>query len=422
MTDISKNAARVLRGVYLFRVFIAVFGSLFLIVSRSFLPPTDSFSASPGYVLFFIPSIITFLLLFIPRLERHWGKIYLPVALAFAIISLSLEYGAAYIHPGVQVVITFRSGLQINQYWAPTEAILLALIPCVLAGAVYGMWGAVAASSLAAIVHLCIGIIIWTSGTPIHGFLILLPLRLAVLFGFSLITGFLAETRQREHLALQQANRRLQGYAATVEQLATTRERVRLARELHDTLAHTLSALVVQLEAVDALLQKDPVLAGNQLKKVQEHARNGLEEARRTILDLRALPVDELGLPGALESLVKDFGQRSGMPADFTLEGEPVPLPAVKTNALYRIVQELLANVERHAAAGKVGVGLRYGDSLMLWVKDDGRGFDPQSIDPLRVGLVGVKERVSLIDGSIEISSEPEHGTEIRIEIIEPTV
>ncbi|MBN1314474.1 MAG: sensor histidine kinase [Anaerolineales bacterium] len=422
MTGILRNAARVLRGVYLLRIFIAVFSALFLAFSRFFLPQIEALSVSPKFFWFLLPSLVAVIFLFVPRLEQRMGKAYLPVALAIVILALSLEYATAYIHPGVRVVIAFRSGLELNQYWAPTEAILLVLIPCVLAGAVYGLRGAAIASSLASIIHLFLGVYIWKSGVAMHGFLILLPLRLAVLYGFPLMTGYIVETWQREHTALQQANRRLHGYTATIEQLATTRERMRLARDLHDTLAHTLSALVVQLEAVDALLQQDPTLADTQLKKAQEHARNGLEEARRTIMDLRSSPVDELGLPGALAKLVDVFNQNSGIQADFSLEGEPVPLSAVNTNALYRICQELLSNVERHADAGLVSVGLCYGDGITLWVRDDGRGFDPQTVDPLRMGLVGVRERVALIDGRIDIQSEPELGTNVVIDIIEPTV
>jgi signal transduction histidine kinase len=420
MSGIQRNAARVLRGIYIFRIFIAIFGALFIWISRSFLPPAESLSVPANFVWLLIPTFMAVLILFIPKLEHRMGRAYLPVALAIVILALSLEYATAYTHPGIRVLINFRSGFEINQYWAPTEAILLALIPCVLAGAVYGLRGAAAASSWAVVIHLLLGIYIWKSGVAMHGFLILLPLRLAVLYGFPLMTGYIVETWQREHKALQQANRRLHGYNATIEQLATTRERMRLARDLHDTLAHTLSAQVVQLEAVDALLQRDPALADNQLKKAKEHARNGLEEARRTILDLRSLPVDELGLPGALSALVEDFKKNSGIQSDFSLKGEPIPLPAVYNNALYRIGQELLENVERHAQARHVDVGLQYGDGLSFWVKDDGNGFDPQMVDPLRMGLVGVKERVALIDGNIDIQSEPEKGTKVCIEINEP--
>ena len=101
------------------------------------------------------------------------------------------------------------------------------------------------AASLATVIHMVLGVVIWLAGRPLEGFLTLLPLRIGILYTFPVIAGAMADTWRREHQKLEQANRQLRGYAATVETLTTSRERVRLARAMHDTLAHSLSALIV---------------------------------------------------------------------------------------------------------------------------------------------------------------------------------
>ena len=294
------------------------------------------------------------------------------------------------------------------------------LVPCVLAGAAYGLRGALRASSFATLLHLATFLALWLSDTSPRGFLALLPLRLAVLYGFSLIAGYLADTWRREHEALQEANRQLRGYAATVEHLATSRERVRLARDMHDTLAHSLSAVVVQLEAVDTLHETDPDAARGQLSKVRQQARVGLDEARRAILNLRSAPIEEVGLAGAIEYLIEQFGRRNGIQIDWAVEGEPVPLLPVQANALYRIAEEALSNVERHAEAGQLAVRLSYADGVTLSVQDDGQGFDPATTEPDRYGLVGIRERAALVDAQVTVDSAPDEGTTLTVKIAEP--
>jgi signal transduction histidine kinase len=411
MQTTVRNAIRVLRGAFVFRLLIAAIAAIVLIVYRSELPPPEPVTRVAYGGLFLVPSLAGAIFLSIPGLDRRLGAKYLPAALGVAIVAFSLEYAPAYTQTGLQVIVTLSSGRQVSHFWAPTEALLLVLVPCVLGAAVYGVRGAVLSASLASVIHLAQGFGFWHSGMPLYGFLALLPLRLGVLFGFPIIAGYLADTRQREHAALQEANRRLRGYAATVEQLATSRERVRLARELHDTVAHTLSALVVQLEAVDALQGTDPDGAAEQLEKVRAQARAGLGETRRAILDLRSSPVEELGLVGALAQLAERWE------VEFWSVGERVPLPTVRANALYRIAEEALTNAQRHADAGRIVLSLSYVDSdrLELAIEDDGRGFDPEAVGPERVGLTGIYERAALIGAQVTVASAPDRGTRLQV-------
>jgi signal transduction histidine kinase len=422
--NIVRNATRVLRGVFVFRLFVVVFGvAVFAIRWLVQLPP-EALEAFPRFSLFppliLTTELIALLFLFLPGLEKRVGRSYLPIALSLAILVFSLESGTAYLHPGRHVLIALPSGRVISLFWASTEVILFALIPCVLAGAAYGLRGAIKAATFATLLHLIQGVVTWLYGVPLGSFLAWLPLRIGVLYVFPLITGYLADTWRREHVALQKANRQLRGYAATVEHLATSRERVRLARDMHDTLAHSLSAVVVQLEAVDTLHETDPAAAREQLAKVRQLARVGLGEARQAILNLRSAPVEELGLAGALEQLVERFGARNGIHADCAVEGDPVLLLPVQANALYRIAEEALSNVERHAQARRLTMRLSYGDGVTLSVQDDGQGFDTATVDPDRYGLLGIRERAALVDAQVAVASTPNEGTTLTVKIAEP--
>jgi len=426
VTYIIRNTTRVLRGVFIFRLFIVVFGILVFAAFRSVLRPPETFESPLHLGLLLLPplviTLVTLLYLFLPGLEKRMGHSYLPIALVMAILVFSLESGLAYIYPGRHIFITLPSGQVISLFRASTEMILMALIPCVLAGAAYGLRGAVRAATLATLLHLTTGIVVWLSDMPHFrwGFLALLPLRVGVLYVFPLITGYLADTWRREQKAVQKANRQLRGYAATVEHLATSRERVRLARDMHDTLAHSLAALIVQLEAVAVLQETDPTATRAQLDKIRQQARVGLDETRRAILNLRSAPVEELGLAGAIEQLVEQFSQRSGIPADWAVEGEPVPLLPVQANALYRTAREALTNVERHAEASQLAVCLSYADGVTLNVQDNGQGFDPAAVDPERYGLAGIYERAALVDGQVTVHSAPNEGTTLIVRIGEP--
>ena len=420
MTRLVRNTTRVLRGVFIFRLFIAVFSVLVFAVRWSVWPTPEAFEATSLVGLLMLPALVTVLFLFLPGLEKRMGRFYLPVALGMTILVFSLESGVAYVRPGVRVLVTLPYGGRISLLWASTEMILFTLIPCVLAGAAYGLRGAVRAATLATVLHLSLGVVTWLYGVPLIGFLVLLPLRIAVLYVFPLITGYLADTWRQEHVALQKANWQLRGYAATVEHLATSRERVRLARDMHDTLAHSLSAVVIQLEAVDALQETDPAAARTQLEKVRQQARVGLNGVRQAIQNLRSAPVEELGLAGAIEGLVERFSQRGGIPADWAIEGAPVPLLPVQANALYRIVEEALSNVERHAEACRLTVCLSYAHGVTLSVHDDGQGFDPATVDPDRYGLVGIRERAALVDAQVTVDTAPNEGTTLTVRIVEP--
>jgi signal transduction histidine kinase len=186
---------------------------------------------------------------------------------------------------------------------------------------------------------------------------------------------------------------------------ATDDERARIARELHDAVAHSLSVMVMQAEAADEILDVDPARAHLAIRRVQEAGRGGLAEMRRLLGVLRRDESPSLapqpGVP-ALRALV-DGVCAGGLPVRLTIEGKPRELSAGVDISAYRIVQEALTNAIKHAGASAVDVELRYGEELELEVRDDGTG--PEWPGELGHGLIGMRERVALYGGTLDAGS-----------------
>jgi PAS domain S-box-containing protein len=192
-------------------------------------------------------------------------------------------------------------------------------------------------------------------------------------------------------------------------------ERHRLARELHDQMGQNLTALGLGLKSLtDAIPAASAARA--KLQRMQELADLMGREVHQLALELRPTALDDLGLQTALSNYVDAWSGRSGVEADFHgtgLDGGRLP-PAVET-ALYRVVQEALTNVLKHAGARRVSVVLRRadGDALAV-VEDDGRGFDAEAAPgPARLGLLGMRERLALVGGALTVESAPGQGTAV---------
>jgi two-component system NarL family sensor kinase len=209
---------------------------------------------------------------------------------------------------------------------------------------------------------------------------------------------------------------------ASSTRLGAAEERSRLAREIHDTLAQGLSAVTLQLESADYLLESgaDPSRARSRVRKALELARANLEEARRSVHDLRAAPLDGRTLAEALAALVAEWRTRTHIPASVAIVGELRPLPVRIENGLYRVAQEALTNVERHAHARHVTLRLETTPHrISMRIEDDGIGFEASSGEAQggRYGLVGMNERARLLGGTLRLESAPGEGTHIEIEI-----
>jgi two-component system, NarL family, sensor kinase len=201
--------------------------------------------------------------------------------------------------------------------------------------------------------------------------------------------------------------------------LGAVEERNRLAREIHDTLAQGLTATTLQLESADALLDAGSEKAHGPLRRALSLTRSNLEEARRSVLDLRASPLEGRPLSEALKALVERWEAETGVAARYGAVNGSRPLPPSVEAALYRICQEALTNVARHAGAERATVRLvATPDRVRLAVEDDGSGFDAAGVPEDRHGIVGMRERAEVLGGTLEVRSEPGEGT--RIEVTAP--
>ena len=230
--------------------------------------------------------------------------------------------------------------------------------------------------------------------------------------------------RQREHrAALADANRKLTLYAATTEQLAVSQERNRMARELHDTLAHSLSGVIVQLEAVEALWDVNLAGARKMVEHVHQSARSGLTEVRRALNSLRASPLEDLGLALALSALAESVAARTELKLDLEIAKRIENIPPEVEQCVYRVAQEALANVARHSKAKSLYVSLsKPNGHLILSIKDDGQGFDSNNVDTTRYGLKGLRERAEMIGGALQIETKLHQGTTVQLSVPLPEV
>jgi signal transduction histidine kinase len=233
------------------------------------------------------------------------------------------------------------------------------------------------------------------------------------------LTTYLVGIQNAQQRSLVRANAELARHTAMVEDLAISRERNRMARELHDTAAHALTAAAVQIEAVDAQWRIDAEKSHVALMRAGEAVRGALTEMRRSLKALRAAPLEDLGFDLALRDLIEQVRLRSGAVVHFSVRGGFEALPSDLEHALYRVVQEALENVVRHSEAQRVDVALqRDGGRGRLEIIDDGVGFDVVAVraDVQRFGLRGIFERIAALGGHASIESTPGAGTRIMIE------
>ena len=210
------------------------------------------------------------------------------------------------------------------------------------------------------------------------------------------------ENAERLMAELEEANVQLAAYATQAEELAVTQERNRLAREIHDSLGHYLTIVNVQIEAARVVMDSDPERALDAMNKAQKLAQKGLNRVRESVAALRESPVSSRPLREAIGSLVEE-AQSTGIVTEFQVAGEPQTLENKVALALYRAAQEGLTNVRKHARASRVDVLLDFQPSeVRLEVKDNGVGA-MKTIGGF--GLLGIRERMQLLGGRLEIST-----------------
>ncbi len=250
---------------------------------------------------------------------------------------------------------------------------------------------------------------------------------------------------QREKQALLDLNRdldrrvaerthRIERMADEARHAAVTRERLRIARDLHDTLAHSLMALLTQIRLIRKLRQRmDASDLEAELTRAEQVASGGLADARSAIRQIRGAGVRDSGLGPAIEELARRCTDRSGVAVEVRADGTVAAWADERAEADYRIVEEALRNVERHAQASRVEMTLAADPAptaahdpervqaaekpIRVEVVDDGLGFDPSLPQPGHFGLVGMREQAALIGAVLDVRSAPGRGTRIALRV-----
>jgi len=200
-------------------------------------------------------------------------------------------------------------------------------------------------------------------------------------------------------------------------------ERQRIARELHDATGQSLTAIALGLRGTESMLEREPSTAVEHIQTLKSFTTDALGELRQLISDLRPSQLDDLGLVAALQWYIQEFEKRYAIQTDFLVEGNRVRLPAEYDTVLFRITQEALINVAKHARASHVVVKLEIQPAQIdLSIRDDGRGFDPELLvrgdsSQRGWGLLGIQERASLLGGQYQIDSEPGRGTHVHVQV-----
>lgn len=234
---------------------------------------------------------------------------------------------------------------------------------------------------------------------------------------FAVVFTRIAASERQARKSLTEANLHLREHAAQIEELARTKERNRLAREIHDNLGHYLTVVNVQIEAARTIFSRDRSRALNHLAQTQALTQEGLAEVRRSVAALRASPLTNLPLTAALAKLTEQW-YTADMRVELTVKGAVRRLTPAAELTLYRAAQEALTNVGKHAEATEVNLWLDFSDDqfVILRVEDNGRGSDNAEEG---FGLLGVRERVQALKGNVKIRTAPSRGFRLEVEVPE---
>lgn len=232
---------------------------------------------------------------------------------------------------------------------------------------------------------------------------------------FTIITKHALDARDREEKLRQEletANEKLRVYAAQAEELATTRERNRLAREIHDGVGHYLTVVKTQLDVASAVCATNPAQAKANVEKAAKLTAEALDDVRRSVGTLRA-DATRPPLPDALRQLA---AHGEPVPA-VAIEGAPRPLPPAVEHALYRAAQEGLTNIRKHARATSALVRLDFRDAQRVHLELSDNGVGRAAATAGGFGLTGIRERVELLGGSVSAANRLEGGFALRVEV-----
>ena len=395
--------------------------------------------SSAFYLGVFIPFLVNFTAG--QRYEGEWWRLLLMICAIVLLFALDcLEYWlygentpwrAAIVLLATRILVyEVVAWLDLSEY-SPILTIFLPMLGLMYFGNLVGYGMALLACVDYAVHHLLKDPGWLNNPTEIHYYVIFL---LALVFGLAMTHLFLREKASRtrsEHLLaeLEEAHRQLaethqqlRAYAEQVEELATTRERNRLARDIHDSLGHYLTIINVQLEKALLFRERDHEEAEQAVRDAKRLASETLQEVRRSVSALRAVQ-QTFALVPAITDLIKRL-RSDQLSVEQRVEGSEDGYSGQALMALYRAAQEGFTNIQKYAGASLAQVELCFGTTeATLRLQDNGRGFDPHTLAALRpgregsYGLLGVRERLELVGGSLQIESSPGAGTSLFVTI-----
>ena len=393
-----------------FRLFIA------LQLAHAGLGAAAGFAIGGSHSALMAPSVVSLLgpgllllYLSLPGLAQRLKSFYLPIGILWAAAGSILD-------PHIGLPLSEGSTPETFVQVMLWRQIIWLLIPLVVVGWQYSMHQVVLFSVLTATLNVAL----LARTLPLRELLSssllgIVAVQIAIFLIVGNMIASLMRVQREQRQRLTEAHARLAQSAATHEQLTISRERNRLARELHDVLAHTLSGVAVELGGARAMLRLDPERADGLLSQSLRAIREGLSETRRALQALRAQPLEDLGLALAVRTLAESYAGRLDIQIDLRIDPDVGEYPVEVQQCVYRIAQEALANLADHAQAQRAQVVLvRDQGQLRLIISDDGCGFDPSRPgDEYRYGLRGMRERAEMIGGTLSVESQVGKGTQI---------
>lgn len=397
-----------------FRFFIGirlalVINSLIYMVITSFSVINTNLAILIVFVV--LDSTFLFIYLSIKGLVPKLKNLYLPLAILWATLGPMVQ-----VYMGV--LLTKTTVIQFSTYFMTPLPFLVMFIPLVIVAWQYSHRFVLYFCMLTFLVD-CI-FAIQAYAVSIESFLVIISIALIRTLLFLLVGNMISNlnTVQRvQRTRLIEANDRLAHYAVSLEQLTISRERNRMARELHDVMAHTMSGIAVELEGVRASMKGNPEQATKLLDHSLVAIREGLTETRRAIQDLRSSPLEDLGLGLSIQNLIDSLPNRADILVDAQIQNNIKGISPDIEHCFYRVAQEAINNISIHSKASKMTIQLvQENDKLKLTITDNGIGFNPESIDQHdKHGLLGMGERAEMINAHLTITSKTGCGTAIEL-------
>lgn len=369
-----------------------------------------NFINDPFFTLLFQCAFL-FVYLSLPMLQYRLKQFYLPIGILVAVVYpsfVNLTY--------VLANIASEQPIDTLHVWGLLPLLMIPLVPMAWQydfKAVLILFGGFGIGEML--------VVLWARqamDVTVLEFLYSTFIRVVTLLLVAFMIDRLVRVQRAQRDQLRQVNLKLTRQALVMEEVATIQERNRIARELHDTLAHTLSGLAVQLEAMKTVT---PPNAESQemIDRALSNTREGLNETRNVLKNLRAAPIQELGFEQAMFHLVESLQPENGPVIELFISRSIPLLTRELEHTIYRIVQESLKNALQHAQAKHINVSIQMVQhTLQVMISDDGSGFDPERESNRRgYGIFGIIERAEMVGGTLDVISKPKAGTTISFEV-----